>query len=87
MMDNRENGIFFHELTQDQINTLVENKTPVKEILEKFKQPDWCGYPEALSMTMGCWSLCDLKENGLRTKISKEFCGNQCDCFIKTQGR
>ena len=27
------------------------------QFLEKYKQPNWCEYPEALMGDMGCWSL------------------------------
>ena len=71
---------YFHELEQTEIDTLIADKKTVGYIMENYKQPDWCNYPEALSMTMGCWSLCDLSKDGLRTKISKDFCKG-CDCF------
>ena len=71
---------YFHEISQEEVDQLITDKKSVGYVMEKYKKPDWCNYPEALSMTMGCWSLCDLKKDGLRTKISKEFC-NGCDCF------
>jgi len=73
---------YFHELEQTEIDTLIADKKTVGYIMENYKQPDWCNYPEALSMTMGCWSLCDLSKDGLRTKISKDFCKG-CDCENK----
>ena len=71
---------YFHELEQTEIDTLIADKKTVGYIMENYKQPDWCNYPEALSMTMGCWSLCDLSKDGMRTKISKDFC-KACDCL------
>lgn len=71
---------YFHELEQTEIDILIADKKTVGYIMENYKQPDWCNYPEALSMAMGCWSLCDLSKDGLRTKISKDFCKG-CDCF------
>ena len=71
---------YFHEISQDEVDKLIADKKSIGYVMENYKQPDWCNYPEALSMTMGCWSLCDLKKDGLRTKISKEFC-KECDCF------
>ena len=71
---------YFHEISQEEVDKLIADKRSVGYVMENYKQPDWCNYPEALSMTMGCWSLCDLKKDGLRTKISKEFCKG-CDCF------
>ena len=69
---------YFHEISQEEVDKLISDKRNVGYIMENYKQPDWCNYPEALSMTMGCWSLCDLKKDGLRTKISKDFCKG-CD--------
>ena len=51
--------------------------------MDTFKQPDWCEYYEALNGNMGCWSLMDLAKDGMRTKISEEFCKG-CDlCTLK----
>lgn len=72
--------LYFHELSQDKIDKLLKDNKTVGYVLKNFKQPDWCTYHEALSMDYGCWSLCDLEKEGLRTKISKEFCHN-CDCY------
>ena len=41
---------------------------------ENIKQPEWCGYPEAIMYHWGCWSLL----NGMVT--SEEYCKN-CDCY------
>ena len=65
---------YFHELPQSEVDVLIEKKRNVGYILRNYKQPDWCNYPDALSMGMGCWSLCDFKKDGLRTRISKKFC-------------
>ena len=71
---------YFHEIPQEEVDKLIADKRSVGYVMENYKQPDWCNYPGALSMAMGCWSLCDLKKDGLRTKINKEFC-KCCDCF------
>ena len=71
---------YFHELEQKEVDALIADKKTIGYIMETYKQPDGCNYPEGLSMTMGCWSLCDLSKDGLRTKISKDFCKG-CDCF------
>jgi len=73
---------YFHKLPQKEIDKLIKEKRTVGYILKSYKQPSWCNYPEALSMTMGCWSLCDLKKNGLRTKISKKFCQSCPECKL-----
>jgi hypothetical protein len=72
--------VYFHELKQTDIDTLINEKKTVGYIVENYKQPDWCNYPNALEGRMGCWSLMDLSKEGLRTKISKSFC-KSCDCF------
>ena len=71
---------YFHELNESEIDSLFADKKTVGYIMENYKQPDWCNYTEALSMAMGCWSLCDLSKDGLRTKISEDFC-KDCICF------
>jgi len=71
---------YFHELEQTEIDALIANNPKIGYIMETYKQPDWCKYPNALEGQMGCWSLMDLNKDGLRTKISKDFC-KDCDCF------
>ena len=71
---------YFHEISQDEVDKLISDKRSIGYVMANYKQPDWCNYPEALSMAIGCWSLCDLSKDGLRTKISKEFCKG-CDHF------
>ena len=73
---------YFHEIPQAEVNQLIEDRKSVGYVLENYLQPDWCAYHQALSMTFGCWSLCDLTENGFRTKISKKYCSS-CDCYKK----
>jgi hypothetical protein len=75
---------YFHEIPQSEVDSLISDKKTISYLLENYLQPDWCNYPDALSMTMGCFSLCDLKKDGLRTKISKDFCKN-CPCFKTTE--
>jgi hypothetical protein len=72
---------YWHKLPQNKIDKIIEDGTTIKQVLEEYKQPDWCSYPDALGGMMGCWSLTDNGPNGLRTKISPEFCKN-CDCYI-----
>ncbi|MHA2218084.1 MAG: hypothetical protein ACXACY_19285 [Candidatus Hodarchaeales archaeon] len=64
----------FHELPQEQVDKLIADKKTIGYIMENFRQPDWCQYHNALEGKMGCWSLMDLKKDGIRTKISKEYC-------------
>ena len=69
---------YFHEISQEEVDKLIADKKTIGYIMETYKQPDWCKYPNALDGQMGCWSLMDLSKDGLRTKISKDFCKG-CD--------
>lgn len=71
---------YFHTLADSTVKKLISKGMTYGELKDKYKQPDWCAYPDALEGAMGCWSLMDMW--GLRHKISKEYCGG-CDCFIK----
>ena len=64
-----ENKQFFHQLTQEQLETEVHGKLTWGQVMEQFDQPTWCNYPEALSGDLGCWTLCDFP-----WKINKELC-------------
>lgn len=72
---------YWHETPQDEIDRLIEDGALIQFVLDNYKQPDWCGYKQALSGMMGCWSLTDNEPGGLRTHISKEYCKG-CDCFL-----
>lgn len=70
---------YFHELDKSEILNLVENKTTWDDIVEKYRQPDWCNYPNALNGFVGCWSLTDIdSRTNNRCKISEEYC-KSCD--------
>jgi hypothetical protein len=71
---------YWHELTDEQIKEIIDSKITYHALMQKYAQPDWCGYPEALSGMLGCWSLCDHYDT--RHKISPMYC-KTCDCFIK----
>ena len=66
---------YFHELTDEEFKKVIDSKITVKELSEKYPQPPWCTYPNALNGLMGCWSLTH------RKGISKEYCSG-CDAFI-----
>lgn len=72
---------YFHRLSQKTIDLLLKSKVNIQYILDNFKQPNWCSYPDALSGVMGCWSLMDCREDGGRSKISRNFC-NKRDCYV-----
>ena len=73
---------YFHELEQTEIDALIDDKKTIGYIMETYKQPDWCKYPNALEGQMGCWSLMDLSKDGLWTKISKDFCKGCDECSL-----
>jgi len=66
---------YFHELQEEERQAIFDKKTTVGEVVEQYKQPDWCTYPNALQGAMGCWSL-------LMGNVATEgetFC-KTCDC-------
>ena len=75
---------YFHELPQEAIDKLVAEQKTVQYIVDNFKQPKWCGMPEALNFYTGCWSLANIGANSRRKEICEEFC-KDCDCFVKEE--
>jgi hypothetical protein len=73
---------YFHELTPEQIETLLKGKCTWGNLAKNYRQPEWCNYPDALEGIMGCWSLIDMTKDGYRTKISREYC-KDCPEFKK----
>lgn len=66
---------FWHELTDEERKDIISSGVTNGYMLNTYKQPDWCKYPEALSWRMGCWSLCDTE-----TKVNHEFCKTCEEC-------
>ena len=56
---------------------IVDRKT-LGWMEERYKQPDFCGYPEALA-ALGCWSLTSWPWTRTRKRCSK------CDEFVNTK--
>lgn len=73
---------YFHELTDEQVNELLASHITWGELVDRFAQPEWCNYHNALMGEMGCWSLVDMR--GLRKEISLDYC-KSCDCCRKMQ--
>jgi len=65
----------FHELNEDEFKEIIKEGMTWKECAEKYPQPDWCGYPDAVCGVMGCWSLMSFMVTG------REYCKN-CDCYL-----
>lgn len=72
---------YFHELSQQEIDELIRRRVNWQYIVDNYKQPDWCGYPNALAGSMGCWSLTNLKPNVINM-ICIKFC-KTCIAFKK----
>jgi len=69
---------YFHKITNEEYQRLIDDKWTLGKVAEHYKQPSWCGYPNALEGQMGCWSLLSME----RHQISPDFCRN-CDCFME----
>jgi len=64
---------YFHELKEDEFNYILDLfPLTCKEFADLFPQPEWCGYPDAVS-PLGCWSLTSFLVTG------EEYC-NGCEC-------
>lgn len=66
---------FFHRITKKEFNKLIDDKRTWGFVMENFRQPTWCDYPDALSGKMGCWSLTQWP---CVKSISKKYC-ETCD--------
>lgn len=71
---------YFHELSSEEQDTILTSGKTVEWLLENYRQPDWCEYPEALADVMGCWSL--MEPGRIRSVRS---CIN-CDVNSRRQG-
>ena len=48
---------YFHELSDTEFNILFEKNLTWGDISQRYPQPVWCGYHEAVLGEWGCWSL------------------------------
>lgn len=60
---------YWHDAPIEERKAFVKSGAKVYDLMMEYQQPEWCKYPEALSWSMGCWSLCDEE-----TKVNREFC-------------
>jgi len=65
---------YFHELTKEEFDKLLEKKMTWAVCAKLYPQPPWCEYTDAVCGMMGCWSLMGFHI------INKDSCGN-CDCI------
>lgn len=69
--------IYFHALTPEERKGILESHMTAGEFMEKYSQPEWCNYPEALTPIMGCWSLVSD-----HITVNNESC-KTCDLYNK----
>jgi len=48
---------FFHRLSKKKLEALKKEGRTWGWLMDNYRQPRWCGYPDALEGMMGCWSL------------------------------
>jgi hypothetical protein len=65
---------YWHKIPkEDQKAVLQFSQMTVGAFMDKYQQPPWCNYPEALGGTMGCWSLM------IPGKIWNRSCCKNCE--------
>ncbi len=64
---------YFHEMSESEFDALFEKNMSNEDVAKMYKQPDWCGYPNALHPSLGCWSLTGANTRG---QICREFCSS-----------
>jgi len=68
---------YWHKIPKEDQEAIIRfGKMTLGEFMTKYKQPEWCSYPDALRGQMGCWSL--ITPGGV---INEAYCG-QCDCRL-----
>jgi len=69
---------YFHELTDEELNTVLENAEKITwgECARKYPQPEWCSYPKAVHGFSGCWSLMRISraKNVIRSIDDCKYC-------------
>jgi hypothetical protein len=77
-MDNKK---YYHELTdKEYIEEIESQDVTYGDIVNRYKQPDWCTHPDALLGCLGCWTLVFS-----RKLINPERC-KECECFKNLSG-
>jgi len=75
MSDTR---LYWHEtMTHERFDELERRRTTWGDVLRTYRQPDWCGYPEALQGPFGCWSLLDLRIHTIADCASCDLCNQE----------
>ena len=71
---------YFHKLSIEEFDELVKSGMTWGECAEKYPQPEWCGYPQAVLGDFGCWSLMSFKIKNRRNCML-------CEHYIKVNKR
>lgn len=64
----------FHEVTDSEWESMKAAGLTWGDMQERFAQPDWCAYPDALAGQMGCWSLVGRMVTGIDYCKDCELC-------------
>lgn len=76
----KEEPVLWHTLSSEEQERIVTGGgMTIKQFMQKYRQPRWCQYPEALSGEMGCWSLVSRRIHG------EDDCKG-CDMYYKEAG-
>jgi hypothetical protein len=78
---------YFHELSNNEIATLIKNKFRSRDVRKLFLRPDFCMNKFALhDRVYGCVLLTDLSENGYRKQVCPSYCReNGCQCASESK--
>lgn len=78
---------YFHELSNNEIATLIKNKFRSRDVRKLFLRPDFCMNRFALHDRInGCVLLTDMSENGYRQKVCPSYCReNGCQCATENK--
>ena len=72
---------YFHLLPAADFERLKAAGKTWSYAMKHYRQPDWCGYPNALDGMMGCWSLV------WRQVTGEAYCAKGCECYKPAQNR
>lgn len=73
---------YFHKLTKDEFEEIQKERMTWAECAQRYPQPVWCGYPDAVQGIMGCWSLMEFYDDGSNWVTGHNYC-KDCNCYIK----
>lgn len=68
---------YWHALSVKEFDELSQVPMSWGDVVEYYKQPEWCKYPEALNGLFGCWSLIS---STYRQHVCESHC-EHCDMF------